>query len=414
MENDVYRGKPERKRRINWLPLIFILFIGLYAFLQAYLMNANGVDTVKAAEGYINDSIISQGIICREEIVLTRTSTGVVDYLVEDGERISKGYLLASVYPSYTDIRNLTHLRNRQSMLEDIQSAAVFLDTGTVDMAVTKKQLSSQLSGLSQLSNGNDFSKTNDNLADLTLTLNKISVATGRTTDFNKAETQLKGEIAARKASVSSAQDNLYSSYTGYFLQSSDGYEKIATVDNFLNMSYEEGINIINGSGSYVPAENEYGKIFTDYKWSLCTYVDTAMAENLYVGKKISVSIDVNQNEYQKATVEHLIPLGEKTLVVMQCTNMSSQSAKSRIVDCEILFKQYNGIKIPKAALHFDGDQMGVYVNFSNLVQFKKITPVYEDENYIVIPVEYSSENQVKLHDSIIVKGRNLYDGKYL
>ncbi len=391
-----------------------ILFVGLYTFRQAYLINANGIDTIKAAEGYINDSIISQGIICRQETVLTRSGGGVVDYLARDGERISRGRLLAKVYPDYNDIKNLSYLRNRQKMLEDINSASGFLDWGTVDMSVTKKQLSSQLSSLAQLSAGGDLQPVDDSLAQITLSLNKISVATGRTDDFSGAKARLNSEIAAAKAQINNPTDSLYASQTGYFLQSSDGYEKVATVNNILNMSYEDGINLINSSRDYQPGENEYGKIITDYKWSICTYVDSRLAEDLYEGKSVRISVNLKENEYRKATVEHLVDMGDKTLVVVQCNSMNSQAATLRVADCEILFKQYTGIKIPKSALHFDGDQMGVFVNFSNLVQFKKITPIYEDDNYVVVSMENTATNQVKLHDAIIVKGRNLYDGKYL
>ena len=93
---------------------------------------------------------------------------------------------------------------------------------------------------------------------------------------------------------------------------------------------------------------------------------------------------------------------------------MDESSASLRVTDCEILFKQYTGIKIPKSAIHFVDEQMGVYVNFSNVVYFKKISPVYEDENYVIVPKKTDENNQVEMYDSIIVKGRNLYDGKYL
>lgn len=413
MENEVYRAKPKKTKRITGLPIV-LLFFGCYIFLQAYLMNANGIDTVKASQGYINDSIISQGIICRDEVVLTRNGAGAVDYLVSDGDRVSKGKLLADIYPSYTDIRNLTYLRNMQSTLEDINLASGFLDSGTIDMSATKKQLSSQLSGLSTTEILNDFQSLDSKLSEIALSLNKISVATGKTSNFTAAENQLKSEIAACRSLIGNVQDRLYSSYTGYFIQSTDGYENIATVDNFLNMSCEEGMSILNADSRYSRSKNEYGKIITDYKWNLCTYIDNELAKKLYEGKSVKISIDVKRNEYRKATVKHIENKGEKTLVVIQCTSMSTLAAKARITDCEILFKQYEGIKIPKSALRFDGEQMGVYVNFSNLVQFKKITPVYEDENYVVIPIETTANNQVKLHDSIIVKGRNLYDGKYL
>jgi hypothetical protein len=93
---------------------------------------------------------------------------------------------------------------------------------------------------------------------------------------------------------------------------------------------------------------------------------------------------------------------------------MDSVSAVTRVTDCEILFKQYRGIKIPKTAIHFVDGEMGVFVNYSNMVQFRKIDPMFEDENYVIVPSTPTASNQVKLYDSIIVKGRNLYDGKYL
>ena len=122
----------------------------------------------------------------------------------------------------------------------------------------------------------------------------------------------------------------------------------------------------------------------------------------------------INDNVFNKATVEKLIDLGEKTLVVIECTVMDEYSASVRITDCEVLFKQYKGIKIPKSAIHFVDGQMGVYVNFSNIVYFKKISPTFEDDNYVIVPKTTNENNQVEMYDSIIVKGRNLYDGKYL
>ncbi len=413
MENEVYRAKPEKKRKFRWL-LPAVLLIGIYAFLQAYLINANGIDTVKAVEGYINDSIVSQGIICREEKVLVQSGAGVIDYIVGDGNRVSKGRLIANTYPSYSDIRNLNFLRNRQDMLEDINTAAGFIDFGTVDMTATKKQLSIQLSSLSKMTNTENYGEIDNNLSRLTLSLNKVGVATGRITDFNSAKSRLENEISAVKASINGVQNSLYSPYTGYFIQSSDGYENVATAENFLSMPLQQGLDIINSTEIYSPQADSYGKIITDYKWSLCTYVDSKDAENLREGQSVRIAVNLKENNFRKSEIKNIVNHGEKTLVIVQCPDINLRANTSRITDCEILFKQYSGIKIPKAAIHFDGEQMGVFVNFSNLVQFKKIAPIYEDENYVVVPLKNTDDNQVKLHDSIIVKGRNLYDGKYL
>ncbi|MEG0020319.1 MAG: HlyD family efflux transporter periplasmic adaptor subunit, partial [Oscillospiraceae bacterium] len=88
--------------------------------------------------------------------------------------------------------------------------------------------------------------------------------------------------------------------------------------------------------------------------------------------------------------------------------------AAIRITDCEILFKQYKGIKIPKSALHILDGELGVYVKFAKLVQFKKVKPIFENNNYVILPIARDEYNEVSLFDDVIVKGVNLYDGKYL
>lgn len=413
MENQNSNRRTTKKKKKNWIPVI-AAFLGVYIFLQMYLVNANGVDTVRAAEGYINDSIVSQGIVCRDEIVLTNNSGGVVDYIMENGERTSKGNILAQVYPTYSDIEKIVYLRNRQQTLDDINTAANYADGGVLDISTTRKRLSAQLSELSQLSSVKDYDGVLDSLTNLTLSLNKIGVATGRTTDFSSAVSQLESEINTTKSEIRPAITTLYSPYTGYFIQSVDGYENIATVENIETMTYEQAMDIINSSADYSHNPDEYGKIITNYRWSLVTFVDTAEAENIYEGRTLNISLDINKNEFKKATVEKVVDMDDKTMVVLECTVMDRHTAAARIVDCEVLFRQYTGIKIPKTAIHFVDGQMGVYVNFSNVVYFRKIDPIYEDANYVIVPKTKSENNQVELYDSIIVKGRNLYDGKYL
>lgn len=413
MDNQEYESK--NKKRFNGNRVLFVfLLLGVYIFLQMYLVNVNSVDIVKAGEGYINDSIITQGIICREEIVLTQNSQGVVDYLVNDGERVSKGSLVAKAYPSYSDIENIMFLRNLQENLDNINTASGYIDGNPLDISQTRKQLTSQLTQLSRIYNTQDYTLVTEQLTDMILSLNKISVATGKTDSFSQAKSQLKDSINNLEMQIRQPLTSLYTPYTGYFIKTVDGLESVATVDKFISSSYEWGQNIIDNYAGSIEDTSQYGKIITNYKWCICTYVDTEYIENLTEGKSISISLKINENVFNKAKVKKMVNLGEKTLVAIECTELDEYSASARVTDCEILFKQYTGIKIPKSAIHFVDEQMGVYVSFSNVVYFKKITPVYEDDNYVIVPKKKDENNQVEMYDSIIVKGRNLYNGKYL
>ena len=413
MDKQEYQNRSKKRYKTNQI-LLAVLFLAVYIFLQMYLVNANSVDIVKAGEGYINDSIITQGKICREETVLTQNSGGVVDYLVNNGERVSKGGLVAKTYPSYTDIENLIDLRYLQENLDNIQTANGYIDGNPLDISQTRKQLTSQLTQLSGIYALQDYSQVSEKVTDLVLNLNKISVSTGKTDSFLQAKNQLQAEISNLQSQIQQPLTSLYTPYTGYFIKTVDGLESVATADKFISSSYEWGQSMIDNYAGNGEDMVQYGKIITNYKWCICTYINTEDAKKLTVGKNINISLKINENTFTKATVKNVVELGEKTLVVIECTVLDEHSASARVTDCEILFKQYTGIKIPKSAIHFVDEQMGVYVNFSNVVYFKKINPVYEDDNYVIVPKKTDENNQVEMYDSIIVKGRNLYNGKYL
>lgn len=413
MEVENKREKRKGLKKINFWPFI-ILGLACYFLFQLYLMNANRVDTVKATEGYINDSIIAQGIVCRNEIVLTKSTEGAVDYLARDGRRVSKGALVGNVYPSFSDVASMKLLRNRERTLDDVNAAVAYMNGAPVDMSFTRKQLTNRMTKLSRASTAGNFTNFSESLANLTLALNKVGVAVGDVNDFSAATGQVQSEISALESSVNPATDSLTAPETGYFLSFADGYENIATVDNFLSLSPEEGEQIINTPPERTSDGSVYGKIITDYKWSVCTYIDKEDMRDMRERDNVQITLSLDSGEYQSARISKIVDFGEKCLVVIECTMMDTTAATARVTDIEILFRQYRGIKIPRTAIRFSDGEMGVYVNFSNIVQFKKISPDYEDDNYMIVPLANDEQNQVKLYDSIIVKGRNLYDGKYL
>jgi len=58
----------------------------------------------------------------------------------------------------------------------------------------------------------------------------------------------------------------------------------------------------------------------------------------------------------------------------------------------------------------------GVYVKYGSLARFRRITELYEENGYILVPDSgaLGTDNEVRLYDEIIVAGSNLYDGKLL
>ncbi len=406
-----YKRK-KRKKNIFW-PVFICICLLAYVVIQWYLINRNRIETVKAAEGYINDSIMSVGMICREETVMNETADGHYYYKVENGQRVSSGMLIGEIYPSENDIDLIYRSKDILSHIEKLEEAENFMSSVNVDISITRRQLSNSMVEFSNRLAAGNYENSYKNMMDISLYLNKINVAMNREGDIAGTKQALKDLNASVIASVSQPTQSIYSPTSGYFMNFIDGYENIASMESFENMTYSEGSEAMHSNNETASA-GVYGKIITDYKWNLCTYVTPLQAEKLKEGQKVKLSINVEEQKYQTVVVKKLIPKEDMVLVILEASTIDKDAASARVRDCEILFSQYRGIKVPKSAIRIVDGQMGVYVKFSKLVQFKKIQPIYQDENYIILPIDGDENNQVELYDDIIVKGVNLYDGKYL
>ena len=96
----------------------------------------------------------------------------------------------------------------------------------------------------------------------------------------------------------------------------------------------------------------------------------------------------------------------------------------------------YTGLRVSKRAVHDDyvtkttyddngkahkekKKVQGIYVLYGSEVQFKQISILYADEDYVICDTEpdpsllFNGET-VSLYDKVIVKGDDLYDGKVI
>ena len=61
------------------------------------------------------------------------------------------------------------------------------------------------------------------------------------------------------------------------------------------------------------------------------------------------------------------------------------------------------GLKVPRSAIRFQGDQKGVYVILGKDVTFKKINVIYEGDDY-VLSENTSNEDYLLLYDQILLE----------
>ena len=160
------------------------------------------------------------------------------------------------------------------------------------------------------------------------------------------------------------------------------------------------------------------GQITTGFSWKFYAVCDLDTAARFENVGTVKISVPGKQNTPLSATVEEVQTDKDGSIakIVLQCQTINADILGFGLENVQIDLKTYEGIRIDKQALHIVDGQRGVYVKYGNLQRFLRITTLYENDSYILIPDngKIGTDNEVRLYDEIIVQGTNLQDGKLL
>ena len=93
---------------------------------------------------------------------------------------------------------------------------------------------------------------------------------------------------------------------------------------------------------------------------------------------------------------------------------MNSELASLRTGAITIIKDEYEGIMVKKTALRVVDGVTGVFVVSGMEAKFVAVDIIYSTEDYSICALNTSDSSKLRLYDKIIVKGKNLYDGKII
>ena len=79
-----------------------------------------------------------------------------------------------------------------------------------------------------------------------------------------------------------------------------------------------------------------------------------------------------------------------------------------------IIKNEYKGLKISNKAIRVINGETGVFVVSGIEAKFVKTDVIYQDDEYAICELNTADEEKLRLYDEIIVKGKNVYDGKII
>ena len=163
-------------------------------------------------------------------------------------------------------------------------------------------------------------------------------------------------------------------------------------------------------------SENAVCKIVSDYEWFIAVTLPFSESLNLKEDSKVTLMTSLPSVPELTATVKYINKqsVGKEAVVVFACDTMNHELAQIRNIDITVVYERYEGLKVDNRAIRMLDGQKGVYVLLASQVKFVPIEVIWSGENYSIVKREASEKKVLRIYDEIIVKGKNLYDGKII
>ena len=399
------------KKIFHVVGLLALALVSVYIIVQCFVIFHRSYKTETAIKYTLAESITLDGVVAFDSVDVA--GSGDLGYLVQDGERVTNGTIVAEVYTDDSQglqRERLDRLERTITLLTKSQNS-----TGS-DLSVLTNQTKQALYNLLDKINTAQYSGITDAEDTFLLAQNRLQVSTGQTAGFADTIAALQVEYDSIKAQLDALQ-TITATTNGYF-SSTAASPAIAVDRQALDDADPATLQKMLADGFPAAATDRAGQITTGFSWKFYAVCDLDTAARFDNISSVKISVPGKQNTPLSATVEEVTLDKDNGLakIVLQCQTINAEVLSFGQETAQIDLKTYEGIRIDKEALHIVDGQRGVYVKYGNLQRFLKITTLYENDSYILIPEngKIGTDNEVRLYDEIIVQGTNLQDGKLL
>ena len=407
MKND----RPAAKKILHAVGLLALALVSIYIIVQCFVNFHHSYKTETAITYTLAESINLDGVVAFDTVDVP--GSGNLGYLVKDGERVTNGTVVAECYTD--DAQGLQ--RERLDRLDRTITLLTKSENSTgSDLNVLASQRRQALYNLLDKLDTAQYSGISDAEDNFLLAQNRLQISTGQTAGFTDSVAALQTEYDAIKSELDALQ-TITATTNGYF-SSTAASPAIAVDRQTLEDADPAALQQLLQNGFPAASTDRAGQITTGFSWRFYAVCDLDTAARFDNISSVKISVPGKQNTPLAATVEEIVEDKDAGLakIVLQCQTINAEVLSFGQETVQVDLKTYEGIRIDKEALHIVNGQRGVYVKYGNLQRFLKITTLYENDSYILIPEngKIGTENEVRLYDEIIVEGTNLQDGKLL
>ena len=398
------------KRRFGLIAFFLALILAVGVVGGAMMVLSPNIQTQTAVPATMTDSTFAQGFVVLDETPIVSSETGHLYFTANNGERIPAGSAVAEVYSNRSAAEARALLKDINEEIDLLQQAqSTYVASGDVEGLLQQRQdLLLKLMDAMDTANYDNLQKP---LAEVTLAANKLQVAIGETVDYSAQIEQLEAQRQQCEAQIQeSLQSTVSAPASGYFVVS-EKYDRVLLDYNTLKDASTQEVQLMMHAPPQLYPSDVVGHIISDYKWYFFALLPLEQSDKFFLNRKLQITFP-DYSESSLPVKVHSVQHDESTglmKVEFLCEYINPQVLALRFENAQIIFSVQNGIRIDKRALRIRNGEPGVFIKSGNLVRYRKIEILLEDENYLLIPAEIKpGANEVQMYDEIIVDNGGL------
>ncbi len=375
---------------------------------------------------------IYDAYIFRDEQVISSRYSGYRLDLCSDGEMAGISTEYARVYENSCDEETAKRLDELDYAIELLKNCCKELNSsGIVEAKNVLKQGYESIVELLGSGDANGALVYREPIKEALLAL-EINTGSGEKVAENIALIKERvDELEAEKdqiiASLGANYESLAATKTGYYYSGIDGFETVMssadigekTLDGFFDsidaLSRGEKTEVANAAGRMVYDPHWYAAVAVDMQIAV-KYMDE---DGSAKGGAFTVGFyDGDWNEIEME-LERVVssPEHDRAILLFSSSVMDVGFDGGRIRRVRIHTGEYEGYRVPLQALRLDKEgESGVYILTYGTVEWRKVEEIYRGETFALVAIKAAEDEDaalwLALNDSLIVEGRDLYDGK--
>ena len=399
------RGRRAAVRAALVMGGMLLALAAVYIVLQLYAILGRTYQTETAISASMEDTVPLSGIAMFDAVPVS--GGGSLGYLVEDGERVTEGTVLAEIY---TDPAQSTQREELDRLDRIIDLLTKSENSVGSDLALLTAQTRTALLNLLDQLDTASYTGMSDAIDEFLLAQNRLQISTGQSSGFTATLADLQTQRDAAAAALEGLQ-TITADRNGYFISTAAALPLDLTEDT---LKSDTAAALSERLQQEIPTTGSdlAGRIVTGFSWRFYGVCDLDTAARFDGVTSVKIRVPGKQDEALDANVTEVAADETAGLakITLECRTINADVLRLGREDAEIVLNTYEGIRVSKRAMHIVDGERGVYVKYGSLQRFRRIVVLFEDENYLLLDPE-AEDNEVRLYDEIIVEGPNLQDG---